>query len=114
MILIATGAEVHLALAAQAKLEEKGIAAQVVNMPCCELFEQQSENYKKMVLPPEVSARLSIEAGIARGWERYVGSKGDMVSIETFGASAPGGLVLENYGYNLANVVEHAMALVKS
>ena len=114
LILIATGAEVHLALAAQAKLEDKGIAARVVNMPSCELFERQSESYKKTVLPPEITARLSIEAGIGRGWERYVGVKGEMIAIDTFGASAPGGLVLEKFGFNLTNVVEHAMALIKS
>ena len=113
VILIATGAEVHLALAVQAQLEEKGIAAQVVNMPSLELFEQCSEDYKMRVLPPQVTARLSIEAGISAGWERYVGPKGDMIAIDAFGASAPGGLVLEKFGFNLSNVVERALALVE-
>jgi transketolase len=113
VILIATGAEVHLALAAQAQLEEKGIAARVVNMPSLELFEQCSEDYKMRVLPPQVTARLSIEAGISAGWERYVGPKGDMIAIDVFGASAPGGLVLEKFGFNLSNVVERALALVE-
>jgi transketolase len=114
VILIATGAEVHLALAAKAYLEEKDIAVRVVNMPSWELFEQCSEDYKMKVLPPHVTARLSIEAGISTGWERYVGTKGDMIAIETFGVSAPGGVILDKFGFNLANVVERALTLVKA
>lgn len=114
LILISSGAEVHLALAAQAELEEKGIAARVVNMPSWELFAQNSDGYKNNVLPPEITARLAIEAGVSMGWDAYVGTHGDVISIDTFGASAPGGLVLEKFGFNLANVVERAMAVVKS
>jgi transketolase len=83
-------------------------------MPSWELYEKRSEDYKQMVLPANITARLSIEAGISMGWERYVGTKGDKIAIDSFGASAPGGLVLEKYGFNLANVVERAVALVKS
>ncbi|MGD9210930.1 MAG: transketolase [Desulfobacteraceae bacterium] len=113
LILIATGAEVHLALAAQVKLEEKDIATRVVNMPSWELFEQCSEEYKQNVLPPEINARLAIEAGISMGWERYVGKEGDMICINTFGASAPGGVVLEKFGFSVTNVVERAVALLQ-
>lgn len=114
VILMATGAEVHLAIAAQAELKEKGIAARVVSMPSWELFEQRTDGYKKRVLPPKVTARLAIEAGVPMGWDRYVGPKGDIIAINTFGASAPGAVVLDKFGFNVANVVTRAAALVKS
>lgn len=113
LILIATGAEVHLALAAQAELEANGIATRVVNMPSWEMFEQRSVGYKESVLPESVTARLAIEAGLTMGWERYVGSKGDVIGINTFGASAPGAMVLDKLGFNVANVVARATSLVK-
>jgi transketolase len=113
LILIGTGAEVHLALAAQAELAQKGIPARVVNMPSWELFQERSESYRRSVLPPEVKARLAIEAGITLGWERYVGDAGAVIGIDRFGASAPGGTVLEKYGFTVANVVAKAEELLK-
>ena len=81
-------------------------------MPCVELFEEQSQDYRDEVLPPSVTARLSIEAGVGQGWDRYVGAKGDKICLERFGASAPGEVVLKNLGFNVDNVVKHARALL--
>ena len=89
MILIATGSEVSLALDAREKLQAEGIATRVVSLPCWELFEEQPEDYRNEVLPPAVTARLGIEAGVRQGWDRYVGPQGDVVCIDRFGASAP-------------------------
>ena len=113
LILIATGTEVGLALEAGRKIASEGTAVRVVSMPCWELFEEQPADYRDEVLPPEVRARLSIEAGVALGWKQWVGDNGDSVSIEHFGASAPGGKVLEEFGYNLDNVVTRAAALLE-
>jgi transketolase len=112
LILIATGAEVGLALEAGRKLAADGTDARVVSMPCWELFEQQPADYRDEVLPPHVQARLSVEPGVALGWSRWVGDHGDSISIEHFGASAPGTTVLEQFGYNLDNVVARANALL--
>jgi len=82
-------------------------------MPCWELFAEQPDEYRDEVLPPEVRARLSIEAGVALGWKQWVGDNGDSISIEHFGASAPGGKVLEEFGFNLDNVVARAAVLLE-
>jgi transketolase len=113
LILIATGAEVGLALEAARKLAADGTAVRVVSMPCWELFEEQSREYRDEVLPPDVSARLSIEPGVELGWKRWVGDRGDSISLEHFGASAPGATVLEQFGYNLDNIVARASALLE-
>jgi len=113
LILIATGAEVGLALDAGRKLAEDGTAVRVVSMPCWEIFEAQPTEYREEVLPPEVKARLSIEPGVSLGWERWVGDRGGCVSLEHFGASAPGSTVLEQFGYNVDNVVARAAALLE-
>lgn len=94
-ILIATGSEVNLAVEAQAKLAEEGIDVSVVSMPSFDLFEKQSAEYKESVLPKAVTKRVAIEAAASFGWERYVGTEGKTITIDHFGASAPGGLVLE-------------------
>jgi transketolase len=112
LILIGTGAEVGLALEAGQKIAGDGTAVRVVSMPCWELFEQQPAEYRDEVLPPEVKARLSVEAGVSLGWAKWVGDQGDSVSIEHFGASAPGATVLEKFGYNVDNVVNRATALL--
>ena len=88
-------------------------AVRVVSMPCWELFEAQPVEYREEVLPPEVKARLSIEPGVELGWSRWVGDHGSSISIEHFGASAPGETVLEQFGYNLDNVVARASALLE-
>ncbi len=113
LILIATGAEVGLALEAGRKLAADGTAVRVVSMPCWELFDAQPSDYRDEVLPPDVRARLSIEPGVELGWSRWVGDRGASISIEHFGASAPGATVLEEFGYNLDNVVARATALLE-
>jgi transketolase len=112
VILMASGAEVHQAMDAQEILSAKGVAARVVNMPSWELFEKQSEDYKREVLPPEVSARVAIEAGVTMGWDRYVGQRGVVIGMTGFGASAPGGEVLAHFGFTAENVVEKTMSLL--
>lgn len=104
-ILIATGSEVNLAVEAQAKLVEEGIDVSVVSMPSFDLFEKQSAEYKESVLPKAVTKRVAIEAAASFGWERYVGTEGKTITIDHFGASAPGGLVLEKFGFTPENVV---------
>lgn len=112
LIIIATGSEVSLALEAREKLQAEGIATRVVSMPCCELFDEQPEEYRNEVLPPFVTARLAVEAGVRQGWDRYVGSAGDIVCLDRFGASAPGDVALSNLGFNVENVLAHAKALI--
>jgi len=111
LILIATGSEVHVALEAARKLDEQGVHGRVVSMPCWELFEAQPSEYRDDVLPPDAKARLSVEAGVALGWKQWVGDEGDSISIEHFGASAPGNVVLEKFGYTADNVIARALAL---
>jgi transketolase len=112
LILIATGSEVSLALAAREKLQADGIATRVVSLPCWELFDEQTPDYRDEVLPPAVTARLGIEAGVRQGWDRYVGSKGDVVCLDRFGASAPGDVVMRELGFNVDNVLLQARALL--
>lgn len=112
IILIATGSEVHLALEASDILAGKGIKARVVSMPSWELFAQQTPSYRDEVLPPAVRKRLAIEAGVTLGWRRWVGDEGDVIGIDRFGASAPGNVVMEKYGFSVENVVSRAFALL--
>ena len=112
VILIATGSEVHVALKAAEILAEEGLNPRVVAMPSWELFEEQSEDYKREVLPPEVRARVAVEAGVRLGWERYVGTEGAIVSVERFGASAPGKEVLERFGLTPEHVARVAKGLL--
>ncbi len=104
-IVIATGSEVHLAVEAQAALAKKGVNVRVVSMPCMTLFAQQDTAYRDQVLPPNVRARVSIEAGVTLGWHRWVGDKGVALGIDRFGASAPGDLVLEKLGMTADAIV---------
>ncbi len=114
VILIASGSEVSLALAAGRKLAaENGTAVRVVSMPCWELFGAQPQSYRDEVLPPEVKARLSVEAGVSFGWERWVGTEGDSVAVDRFGASAPAGTVFEQLGFTVDDVVARAAALLE-
>ena len=108
LILIATGSEVWVAVEAAEKLD---VPTRVVSMPCWELFEAQPAEYRDEILPSDVKARLSIEAGVKLGWKQWVGDEGDSISIEHFGASAPGSTVLEKFGYTADNVVARALAL---
>lgn len=102
-VIIATGSEVHLALEAQAKLAEEGICVSVVSMPSWDMFEMQSEEYKKSVLP-EGLPKVAVEAGVTLGWSRYTGSEDNVIGINKFGASAPGGTVMKEYGFTAENV----------
>jgi transketolase len=112
LILLATGSEVSLTLEARETLQREGVPTRVVSMPCWELFEEQSQQYRDEVLPREVRARLAVEAGIAQGWDRYVGDSGDVIALERFGASAPGDVALRELGFNVDNVLKHARALL--
>jgi transketolase len=112
MILLASGSEVHVAIAAKGILEADGISARVVSIPCWERFEEQPASYREAVLPPSVRARVSVEAGSIFGWERYVGEKGVSVGIDRFGASAPGDRLLKEFGFTPENVAEKARALL--
>ncbi len=112
VILMASGAEVHQALAAQKLLQAKGVPARVVNLPSWDLFEAQSDQYRDEVLPPDVTARVAIEAGVTMGWQRYVGDRGAVIGIDRFGASAPGGEVLANLGITAENVAAKALSLI--
>ena len=114
VILIASGSEVELALKAAPVLEEKGIRTQVVSMPCTELFDAQSDEYKESVLPKAVRARVSIEAASSFGWQKYTGLDGANVSLDTFGASAPAGKLFELFGFTVQNVVDTAIRTVDS
>jgi len=112
LILIATGSEVHIALSAAERLTKNGTAVRVVSMPSWELFEKMSQEYKDTVLPPDVTCRMAIEAGITSGWERYVGTSGHIIGINTFGASAPGSVMMEKYGFTVDNIIEKATNLL--
>ena len=112
VILLASGSEVELALASQDALQAEGIATRVVSVPCQEWFDEQTPEYKESVLPAAVTARVSIEAGIAMGWSKYLGAKGASVSIEQFGASASGNKIFEEFGFTVANVVATAKSVL--
>jgi len=112
LILIASGAEVSLIVAAAERLQAEGIAVRSVSMPSWDLFEALPPAERDAVLPSSVSARLAIEAGVAQGWHRYVGDGGDVLSVETFGASAPGNEIVEKYGLTVEAVCERAKALL--
>lgn len=110
-VIIATGSEVHLALEAQSKLAEEGICVSVVSMPSWDMFEMQSEEYKKSVLP-EGLPKVAVEAGVTLGWSRYTGSEDNVIGINKFGASAPGGTVMKEYGFTAENVAAKVKSLL--
>ena len=110
-VIIATGSEVHLALEAQAKLAEEGVCVSVVSMPSWDMFEMQSEEYKKSVLP-EGLPKVAVEAGVTLGWSRYTGSEDNVIGINKFGASAPGGTVMKEYGFTAENVAAKVKSLL--
>ncbi len=114
IILMATGSEVNLCLEAAEKLEKSGVKVNVVSMPCTQLFDKQDKKYKNSVLPEECQTRLAVEAGVRFGWDKYLGSNGDMISIETFGASAPYEVLFEKYGFTVDNIIAKAKKLLKN
>ena len=113
-IIVASGSEVHLALEAAERLQKTGVAANVVSMPSWELFEQQPPEYRQSVLPPQVKARVAVEAGISTGWKEYTGDGGEIISIDHFGTSAPGDILLEKFGFTVDNIVEKTMKAVQA
>jgi transketolase len=112
LLLIATGSELSLALAAREELRAEKIRARVVSMPSWELFDEQPLEYRESVIPPQVKARLAIEAGSPHGWHRYVGDGGEVLGVERFGASAPGEVMLCEFGFTVENVRQRAVALL--
>jgi transketolase len=111
LILIGTGTELELATKAAAVLRGEGRNVRVVSMPCVELFEEQDAAYRESVLPAAVRKRLLVEASSSYGWHKFTGFEGDTVSIDRFGASAPGPVCLEKFGFTVDNVVSKAKAL---
>jgi transketolase len=112
IILMASGSEVQLAVKARERLTEKGVKVRVVSMPCWELFNDMPEEYREKVLPKGITARIAVEAGVPMGWERYVGTGGAVIGIDHFGASAPGGILMEKFGFTVENIVSKAMKIL--
>ena len=113
IILIATGSEVGLIVEARHELERQNIQARLVSMPSWELFDAQAEEYRRSVFPPLIRARLAVEAGATQGWHRYVGDLGDVIGLDHFGASAPGPVLMREYGFTVENVCKRALALLE-
>jgi transketolase len=112
LILLASGSEVSLIVAAAERLREQGVAVRCVSMPSWELFESLPQAERDAVLPPSITARLAVETGVLQGWERYLGARGEMLGVERFGASAPAAVVLREYGFSVDNVCARAKAVL--
>ena len=112
VLLIATGSEVSICVKAQAELLERGVKARVVSMPSWDRFEAQDDAYKESVLPKAVKKRVTVEAGCTMGWHKYAGDEGAIIGIDHFGASAPGELIMKNFGFTAENVAASAMKLI--
>lgn len=113
LILIATGSEVSLIVGVQQKLTEQKISVRLVSMPSWELFGAQTQEYRDSVFPPSVKTRISVEAGVSQGWHHYLGDEGEIIAVDTFGASAPGDVMMREYGFTVENIYKRAIALVK-
>jgi transketolase len=113
LMMIASGSEVGLIVAAGQKLQEQKIPVRLVSMPSWERFEAPSQEDRDAVLPPSVHARLAVEAGVSQGWHRYVGDQGEVIGVDRFGASAPGPVVMREYGFSVENVCQRALALLE-
>jgi transketolase len=112
LIMIATGSEVDLAMHASVELDQKGVATRVVSMPCTDLYDAQDVDYQESVLPQSVSARIAIEAGISDYWYKYVGLRGNVIGMQSFGESAPADQLFEHFGFSLSNVLSSAEDLL--
>jgi transketolase len=112
LVLMASGSEVALIVAAEPILRAKGLRVRLVSMPAWRLFEEQPAEYRELVLPGAVTARLAVEAGSPLGWERWTGSHGAIIGLDRFGASAPGDTVIRELGFSVDAVVDRALALV--
>jgi transketolase len=113
IVLLATGSEMSLIVAAGEKLAQQKVQARIVSMPSWELFDQQPKEYREAILPVSVRARLAVEAALPQGWHRYVGDGGEVIGIERFGASAPGNVLMEKLGFTVDNVVERALGRLR-
>ena len=113
MLLIATGSEVNLIVEAQQLLRKQNISVRVISMPSWELFEAQTQEYKDSIILPSVKERIIVEAGVSQGWHKYAGESGKIMSVDTFGASAPGDVVQRMFGFTVSAVCEHAMTMLK-
>lgn len=112
IIFLSTGSEVALCLQAQEQLKGEGIASRVISMPSWEIFELQEESYRNSILPPDVTARISVEQASTFGWEHYVGLKGRSIGMKTFGASAPLEELLKKFGFTVEHIVAAAKELL--
>ena len=112
VVLIATGSEVHLIQEARAILAEQGTRSRVVSLPSWELFDEQTREYRDSVIPPDITARVTVEAAATLGWERYAGLRGVVIGLDRFGASAPGGTVMKELGFTAERVAVAAQRLV--
>jgi transketolase len=112
IILMASGSEVGLIVAAGQKLAEQQIPVRLVSVPSWDLFDAQPKEYRDTVLPPSIPARLAVEAGVTQGWHRYVGDHGGVLGVDRFGASAPGPIVMREFGFSVENVCARAIALL--
>jgi transketolase len=112
IILMASGSEVSLIIEAGVRLASEGVNVRLVSFPSWELFKSQEESYRNLVLPPEIKARLSVEAGVSQGWQQWVGDSGEILSIERFGASAPYKVIFENYGLTVDNIINCARQIL--
>src|SRR5208283_4072626 len=113
LILMATGSEVALIVAAREQLLAQKVAVRLVSLPSWELFDMQPREYRDAVLPPSIGARLAVEASAPLGWRGYVGDRGGVLGVERFGASAPGSVMLREYGFTVDNVCTRALALLR-
>jgi len=113
LILMASGSEVALIVAAGSQLAAQGVAVRLVSFPSWELFAEQDPGYRDEVLPPGLTARLAVEAGVSQGWHRWVGPHGRILALDRYGASAPAGQVFENLGFSAAHIVTQALDLIK-
>ena len=112
LILMASGSEVYLIIEAGVRLVSEGVNVRLISFPSWELFEAQDETYRNLVLPPAIKSRLSVEAGISQGWERWVGDSGESISIERFGASSPYKVIFENFGFTVGNIINRARQIL--
>jgi transketolase len=112
-LLIASGSEVGLIMAARQKLQDQKVLVRVVSMPSWELFDAQPQSYRDQVLLPSIPARLAVEAGASQGWHRYVGDRGDVLGVDRFGASAPSDVVMREYSFTVENVCKRTLVLLR-
>ena len=110
VLLLASGSEVHLCVAVHEQLKEEGIKARVVSMPCWELFDQQEEEYRNSVIPPDITARVAVEQASTLGWSRWAGPKGEIIGMRTFGESAPLKSLQKHFGFTPERIADAAKA----